>query len=153
MGTLSARLLTADRIDRLSADCVRLIETRVAMASGLRGVALRGGLSLLNRTKPGIIDRATLRLLPEFTRALEPFWSSYVEQAEPVADQDFSAFLLTRRDEVVQQLLSVADQRVAESRNATAKSTYRRLRRGAENELEAALPDLATLLSQHLEKP
>ncbi|HWY25141.1 MAG TPA: hypothetical protein VNX47_09495 [Nevskia sp.] len=142
--------MTAQNKDPLVADCVQLVEGRVAARGGLRGLALKTGLSVLKSARPDVLPRAMQALLPEFVSALDPLYQDYtVAGARP----DFASFLQQHRERTVEALLGVTDSRAAQARNAAIKSVYARLRGGAEQEVEAALPQFAQLLSSYLPRP
>jgi hypothetical protein len=129
------------------ADCVRLIETHVASRSGLKGMALKTGLTMLKRTKPGILERATRVLLPEFIDALEPLHQEF----RATHGRDFGVFLQINAHRASKALLAVADRRVRESDSQTVQSTYARMRGGAEAEVLAAMPALVRLFGSRRE--
>lgn len=139
-------LLASQHKKAVVADCVQLIETHVASRSGLKGMALKTGLSMLKRAKPGILERATGYLLPEFIAALEPLYQECQRSPRP----DFETFLQKHAKRTTQALLEVADRRAEESDSNTVKSTYARMRGGAEAEVLAVIPGLSRLLSRYL---
>ncbi|MDB5975392.1 MAG: hypothetical protein JWR07_2152 [Nevskia sp.] len=152
MPALADIVLTAQNKDALVADCVQLTEGRIAARGGLRGIAMKTSLSLLKAARPDILPRAMLALLPDFVGALDPLYQDFVAAPAP-GPQDFASFLQRRSDAAVGALLQVTDDRAARVQNAAVKSVYARLRGGAENEVEAALPDFARLLSNYLPRP
>jgi len=147
MPALADIVLTARNKDPLIADCVRLVESRVASRGGLRGVALKTGLSVLKGTRPDILPRAMQALLPDFVGALEPLYRDYLSAG---GDSDFAGYLERHRERTVGALLGAADARAARIHNSAVKGAYARLRGGAEQEVEAALPQFAQLLSRFL---
>lgn len=147
MTALADIVLTARNKDPLAAGCVQLIESRVAARGGLRGIALKTGLGMLKSARPDILPRAIQALLPDFVASLEPLYRDY---AAAGGRGDFAAFLQQHRQRTVQSLLGVTDARAESSRNAAIKSVYARLRGGAEQEVDAALPQFAQLLSGYL---
>ncbi|MGH8457177.1 MAG: DUF6918 family protein [Stenotrophobium sp.] len=132
--------------DALVSGCVQIIETRVGSRGGLKGVALKTGMTMLKKARPGFIERATSRLLPDFILALEPLHAESRKTGNP----DFAYFLQVHATRATQALLAVADQHVAESSSNTVKSTYARLRGDAASEVQAAIPDLGQLIGSHL---
>ena len=146
MKGLADILLASQHKKAVVADCVQLIETHVASRSGLKGMALKTGLSMLKRAKPGILERATGYLLPEFITALDPLYQECQRSRQP----DFDAFLQAHSHRATRALLEVADRRVEESDSNTVKSTYARMRGGAEAEVLAVMPGLSNLLSRYL---
>ena len=146
MADLSDILLASQHKKALTADCVQLIETHVASRSGIKGMALKTGLAMLKRAKPGILERATAVLLPEFVAALDPLYQQCRKGHEP----SFERFLQKHAQDATRALLAVADRRVDESDSSTVKSTYARMRGGAEAEVLAVMPNLSQLLERYL---
>lgn len=146
MKVLADILLASEQKKAVVADCVELIETHVASRSGLKGMALKTGLSMLKRAKPGILERATAYLLPEFIAALDPMYQECQQGRQP----DFEAYLQKHAKQATQALLKVADRQVEESDSNTVKSTYARMRGGAEAEVLAVIPGLSRLLNTYL---
>lgn len=146
MKELADILLASQHKKAVVTDCVQLIETHVAGRNGIKGMALKTGLSMLKRAKPGILERATGYLLPEFIDALEPLYQECQRSRQP----DFQAFLQTHAKRATTALLEVADRRVEESDSNTVKSTYARMRGGAEVEVLAVIPGLSRLLGTYI---
>jgi hypothetical protein len=149
MPVLADIVLTAKNKDPLVASCVQLVETRVAGRGGLRGIALKTGLAMLKSARPDILPRAMQALLPDFVAALEPLYQDWLR----AGSGDFAAFLQRHSARTVQALLGVTDARAARAHNAAIKGVYGRLRGGAEQEVEAALPQFAQLLSTYVPRP
>lgn len=148
MQTLADILLAPNQKDAVIADCVQLIERHVSGRGGLKGMALKTGLSMLKAARPDILPRAVRRLLPEFAKALEPLHQEF--RAGKSGDRDFSVFLQKRKDDTTRALLSVADRLAGQSQNPTTRKTYARFRGGAEDEVTAVVPALSKLLSGYL---
>jgi hypothetical protein len=152
MTALAAILLTDDKQAALVADCVQLIEQRIAARGGLRGIAMKTSLSLLKAARPDILSRAMQVLLPEFVSVLDPFYQDFAAAPAAARSPDFASFLQSRPEAAVAALLGVTDARAARAHNPLVKSVYGRLRGGAESEVGAALPDFAKLLGRALPK-
>ena len=153
--TLTAALLPENgNRDQLYADCVQLIEMRAQRSPGIKGMALRTGLGMLKSTRPDILPRAVRRLLPEFVTALEPFYAEFrLAAAQGVENhQDFSAFLLVRRDAAVQAVLATADAQASGSRNTTVRGFYGKVRGTIANEIHSALPTLCRRIDIELQR-
>jgi len=148
MPALADIVLTARNKDPLVADCVRLVEDRVANRGGLRGIALKTGLSMLKGARPDILPRAMQALLPDFVGALEPLYQDYLSAEK---GRDFAGYLEQHRRRTVEALLGVTDARAARIHNSAIKGVYARLRGGAEQEVDAVLPQFAQLLSGRLQ--
>lgn len=149
MPALADIVLSAQNKDPLIAGCVQLVESRVAARGGLRGIALKTGLSVLKSARPDVLPRAMQSLLPEFVQSLDPLYQDYL--GAPAGD--FGSFLQRHSGRTVQALLGVTDARAGRARNAALKSVYARLRGGAEQEVDAALPQFALLLSGYVPHP
>lgn len=162
MKTLADMLLAPHQRDAVVDDAVQLIEAHVSGRGGLRGISLKTGLAMLKTAKPGILDRAVQRLLPDFLGALEPFHAEFRQSASQSASQsahrsahrsevrDFGMFLQKRSPHVTAALLSVADARARQASHVV-QSTYARLRGSAESEVSAVLPALARLIGAYLD--
>ncbi|MGH8505312.1 MAG: DUF6918 family protein [Stenotrophobium sp.] len=146
MDTLTDILWVPAHKGALITGCVQLIESRIASRGGLKGMALKTGLSMLKARKPGILERATAKLLPDFIAALDPLY----QQCVSGGNQNFPLFLQLHAPRATQALLTVADRRVAASDSHSTKATYAKLRGSAETEVLAGIPGLAKLIGQHL---
>ncbi|HEY1076067.1 MAG TPA: hypothetical protein VGE51_05210 [Fontimonas sp.] len=138
-------LLAPPQRDAVIAETVQLIESRISRIGGLKGISLKTGLAMVKAAKPGIMQRATQRLLPEFIAALDPLYQSFRSSAE----RDFSAFLRRHDRQVTAALLTIADARVRQA-SPGVQSSYSKFRSLAEDEVRAAVPDLAKLIRAHL---
>jgi hypothetical protein len=146
MPLLADIVLTAQNKDPLIAGCVQLVESRVASRGGLRGIALKTGLSMLKGVRPDVLPRAMQALLPDFVASLDPLYQDWLA----AGSGDFGGFLQRDSGRTVQALLGVTDARAARAHNAAIKGVYARLRGGAEQEVEGALPQFAQLLSRYV---
>jgi hypothetical protein len=146
MRTLSDILLAPHQKEALLADCTKLIESYVAGLNGLKGMALKTTVNMLNSAKPGILNRAVAVLIPEFIKTLEPQYQQFLQSGE----RDFSLFLQKHARETSATLLRVADARIAQGSSA-AQSVYGKFRGSAEAHVLGVLPRLSKLLSGYLD--
>lgn len=146
MTTLKELLLGGGRRDDAVRGMADWVERFVADKSGLRGIALRAGLSAAKAARPDIVPRAVARMLPEFADALEPLWQRFQKSGE----RDFGAFLKRHSDEAGTAIMGVADARVAASTSRALHSGYKGLRGTLEKELENLLPGIARMLARNL---
>jgi hypothetical protein len=70
-------LLAAVPRERLDAEFVSLIRDFIQQRDGLRGVAYRTGFAMLEKARPGIVERAVQKLLPQFIEALQPHYEEF----------------------------------------------------------------------------
>lgn len=145
MQSLSEILLGGPHQQVVRADCTRTIEDFIAGRGGLKGMAYRTGMAMLNRARPGILERATAKLLPQFLEALEPLYQEY--QKEPA--DNFSAYLEKNSTRAADALIGVAD-RMAQQGSEVARKTYGKFRGGAEDEITALVAGLGRVISKHL---
>lgn len=146
MKSLADILLAPHQRDELIASAAAMVEQHIQQRSGLKGMGMRTGLSLLRAAKPDILERASARMLPDMVRALEPLFAEFRQSG----DGDFAVFLGKRADDAVERLLVVADNQVAASQNGTARAAYERFRGGAGEELKSLLPRLGRLVAAYL---
>lgn len=127
------------------ADCCATVEAEIAS----KGMAVRTGLGIAQRAKPGLVARGVRALLPDFAYALEPMHADYLAEGEG----NFGDYLLSRENETVAALLGVTDERAAEVHSRSVRNGYERLRTRGEREVKASLPAIAAMLSRHLQAP
>jgi hypothetical protein len=149
MGELQSRLDAADRTAVIN-DVVALIDGEVQNKSGLSGVALKGGYSVVKRLKGGrMIHEAADALLDPFAEALEPLYAEYL--ADPDA-KTFEAFLSGRRSEAAQALLGITDAKVKRAEKKVIIKTYAKLRGQAEKHVLEAIPGTGRLIDKYAPK-
>ncbi|MGH8428984.1 MAG: DUF6918 family protein, partial [Solimonas sp.] len=90
MKSLSDILLAPEQKDAAIADLAHLLESAMSRRGGLTGMAMKAGLSMLKAAKPDIMQRGATRMLPEFSRSLQPLY----ERFQSGGGGDFSAFLV-----------------------------------------------------------
>ncbi|HVT34983.1 MAG TPA: hypothetical protein VHE37_05345, partial [Nevskiaceae bacterium] len=122
-----------------------LIEDFVAGRGGLKGMGLRAGLKMLKAARPGIMDRATERMLPDFLEALDPLFQKF----RKAGGKDFAAYLQQHEHEAVKALVHVADTKASDA-SPGVQSYYAKFRHGSENEVKALIPGLGRLVQHHL---
>ena len=145
MQSLSEILLGGPNPQAVREDCVELIENFIAGRSGLKGMAYRTGMAMLTRARPGILQRATAKLMPQFIEALDPLFQEY--QNQPAGS--FSAYLDKNSVRAADALVSVAD-RMAQQGSEMARKTYGKFRGGAEDEMQTLVTGLGRVISKHL---
>lgn len=143
--TLEQILLAGPRKDAVIADFVRLMEDFVANRGGLKGIGMRAGLKMLQAAKPGILDRATAKMLPEFLRALDPLHEKFVAAKE----KDFAAFLQKNEKAAAAALMKVADNRAAGA-SSTVQGYYDKFRGGADGDVQKIVAPLGKLVAKYL---
>jgi hypothetical protein len=142
MPTLRDLLLVPGKRPAVVRDCVALVDSEVSAKGGLGGIAIKGAYAIVKAVKPGIIDEAVDRLLPDFVERLEPF---YVE-----ASTGFAAHLEKNSTRVAESLLGVTDSRIARAQNGTIKKAYEKLRPSAAKHVQSAVPGIGRVVQKHV---
>ncbi len=124
-------------------DAIKVVDAEVADKSGLSGFAVKKGYDAVKSIKPGFIQEAVERLLPDMADKLEPLWEEGKKSGAP------RAHLEKNRSQVADALLSVTDGKVERAKSAMVKSTYKMLRGSAKKNVEEAVPRLCGLLEKH----
>lgn len=146
MTTLADILLAPERRDALITNIASWIERYVHESHGLRGMALKAGLSAAKAARHDAVERAVTRLLPEFANALEPFHQRFLATGE----RNFADYLRRHAKEASAEMMAVTDVRIAASPNRTLHAGYKRLRGTLASELEKLLPDIARMIGRQL---
>ena len=146
MTTLEQILLAPERRETLIRKTASWVERHVEKTSGLRGMALKTGLSAAKSARADVVERAVARLLPEFARALEPMFAEF----RAGGGKDFGAYLKDHRDEAADLLMGVADARAGATSHRALAAGYKRLRGTLESELKGILPDIARMMAAEI---
>jgi len=123
-------------------ECVDLVETEVQG----KGLIIRGAFKTVKKIKPGFVKGAIDGLLDDWLDKMEPYYGTWK------ADNSggFSAHLSANKRDVANDLLTVTDERADSSKHKTAAKMYKKLRPSALNNVESAVPGLASLIAKHL---
>jgi hypothetical protein len=143
--TLQEILLAPDRRPQVIADCQTLIEQEVSGKSGISGTAVKLAYKTVSAFASGHIRNMVASLLPGLVEQLEPYWQDF----NASGSSDFGDYLSKRGEEVSQALLSVTDARAEKSDRATIIKAYRGVRGGAAKHVEAALPQVGSLVMKY----
>jgi hypothetical protein len=125
------------------ADCVKLIDEQVARKSGISGLGMKAAYGTVKGVKPGYIEGAVERLLPEVFTALEPMWSEGVQTGDPVG------YLSQNSSRSAEALLSVTDARIEKTDNGVVRGAYKKLRKSVKGDVEEAIPNLAQIIDNY----
>lgn len=140
---LTDGLNDSNKKDRLVADGVKLIDEQVSAKSGLGGMAWKAAYGTVKGVKPGYIEGAIDRLLPECLSALDPMWSEGTQTGDPVQ------YLSQNSSRAADALLGITDARIEKTSNGIVRSAYKQLRGSAKSEVEAAVPGLAKIIDNY----
>ncbi|MCC7539568.1 MAG: hypothetical protein IT379_25305 [Deltaproteobacteria bacterium] len=149
MPKLSEILLDPATKPAVVRDCVQLIDDEVRDKSGLSGLAVKGAFAVVKALKPNMVEHQITDLLPDFVEKLEPFWSEHQEKG---AGRSLEDYVVSRKGEVADALLSITDRRAQRTTNTTIKKTYEKLRPTAKRNCEDAIPRLGRLVERYAKK-
>ncbi len=134
----------ADKKEVVIDDCLGLIDAEVSDKGGISGLALKAGYGAVKGIKPGFIRNVVHDLLPEFAKALDPFYQEALEKKKKPSEH-----FVQNSSRVADALLSVTDARAKTAKSGVVRSTYDKLRGTAKKNVEAALPRLGRLVEKH----
>ncbi|NEP11955.1 MAG: hypothetical protein F6K14_17455 [Symploca sp. SIO2C1] len=124
-------------------DCVNLIDEQVANKGGISGIGMKAAYGAVKGIKPGYIEGAVARLLPEVLTALDPMWDEGVETGNPVG------YLSQNSSRSADTLLSVTDTRIEKTDNGVVRGAYKKLRKSVKSDVEEAIPNLAKIIDKY----
>ena len=143
--TLQELLLTPDTQPKVIADCHALIEQEIKDKSGISGTAVKLAYKTITSFAPGYYNGMVQELVPQIVGKLEPYWADFATSG----GSEFGDYLAKHGEEVSQALLSVTDARAAASGRPTIIKAYRSVRGGATKHIEAALPQVGSLVLKY----
>ena len=134
-------LLDANR-EAMASDFADVIDAEVKKQSGLSGAAIKTAYAAAQKFKPGVVQVATSKMLPDFMTALSPLWDS-----KP-AGMPFGDHLAANNDAAAEALLAVTD-RQAESAPAVLAKTYKSVRGKAKGYVVDALVPVGAVVEKY----
>jgi hypothetical protein len=143
--TLQELLLAPDSEPKVIEECNELIDQQLRELSGVSGAAVKLAYKTVNTFKPGHVRYMVESLLPGLVDELQPYWAEFSTSG----GSDFGDYLSKRGSEVADAMLSVTDRRADASGRPTIIKAYRTVRGGAAKHVEAALPQVGTLIMKH----
>lgn len=138
-------------VERLGADpvrtlvigeCVDLIDAQVKQ----KGMFIRSAYATIKAIKRRFVPEVVDSLLDDWLAKLQPHFDKW----SAAKTNTLSDFLVSRSDDVAEDLLSVTDERAAKTSHTTAKKMYSKMRDGAKKNVIEGIPDLAKIIEKHL---
>ncbi len=123
-------------------DCVELIDASVKQ----KGFVIKSAYAMIKGIKKKFVPEVVDSLLDDWLGKLQPHYDKWVA----TKPSSFSDYIVSRGDDVAEDLLSVTDARADRTSHTTAKKMYGRMRDGAKKNVIEALPELAKLIEKHL---
>jgi hypothetical protein len=145
--TLKDILCTDPNRPNVIDDAARLVDEEVKAKGGISGLAIKAGYKAVTAIKPTIIKEAVDGLLDRFAEKLDPFYTSWEGAGKTPA---FDQYLMARKSEVGNALLSVTDDRAKKVDNKTIKKAYDSLRPQAEKHVLEAMPNVARMMAKYV---
>lgn len=127
------------------AECVVLIDAQVKQ----KGMMIRSAYAVIKGIKRRFVPEVVDALLDDWLTKVQPHFDKWsASKTTTLTD-----FLVSRSDEVAEDLLSVTDDRAAKTSHTTAKKMYLKMRDGAKKNVIEAIPDLAKMIEKYLAAP
>lgn len=123
-------------------DCVALIDAQVKE----KGFVIKSAYATIKAIKKTFVPETVDSLLDDWLGKLQPHYEKWSANKTT----SLSDYLVSRSDDVAEDLLSVTDRRAEKSSHGTAKKMYGKMRDGAKRNVVEAIPDLAKLVEKHL---
>jgi hypothetical protein len=123
-------------------ECCVLIDTQVKS----KGFVIKSGYAAVKALKKRFVPEVVDGLLNDWLAELQPHY----ERWQTGKQSTFADYIISRSDDVAEDLLKVTDRRAEKSSHGTAKKMYGRLRDSAKKNVVEAIPDLARLIQKHL---
>jgi len=142
MSTLVEQIGQPPNRQHVIEDCVGLIDAQVKQ----KGFAIKTAYATIKALKKRFIPEVVDALLDDWLGKLQPHYDKWAT----AKTSSLSDFLVSRSDDVAEDLLSVTDARAEKTSHTTAKKMYGKMRDGAKRNVIEAIPDLAKMLEKHL---
>ncbi|MBT3219909.1 MAG: hypothetical protein HN348_12535 [Proteobacteria bacterium] len=126
-------------------DGSKLIDAEVASKRGISGMALKAGYKTIRRLRPGMIEHALHKLLPQFAPAVDPHYINAKDSG------DVKGYFVKHSAEIAESMLAVTDDIATRAKNKVMLKVYKTLRGQAKGHVEAAMPGLSELISKHVD--
>ena len=124
-------------------DCVALIDAQVKQ----KNFVIKSAYAMIKGIKKKFVPEVVDALLDDWLGKLEPHYDKWAA----TKSSSLSDFLVSRSDDVAEDLLSVTDARAEKTSHTTAKKMYMRMRDGAKKNVVEAIPDLAKMIEKHVQ--
>ena len=143
MTDLHAHLNDPDIREKFIVACCELVEREVSNRRGFSGAAVKAGFRVTQKVRPNLVKEVVTGLMPEFARALQPWFERAMttsEQGGPGAA--FRSALEQEPAAVADALLHVTDAKI-DGASEIVRKTYAHMRKNARDQVCAAVPGLA----------
>jgi len=142
MSTLVEQLGQPPKREPVVNDCVALIDSQVKE----KGFVIKGAYATIKAVKKKFVPEVVDALLDDWLGKLQPHYDKWSANKTT----SFTDYLVSRSDDVAEDLLSVTDARAEKTTHTTVKKMYGKMRDGAKKNVVEAIPDLAKLVEKHI---
>ena len=139
---LSSAILADGTFDKVVTDCGEVVQAEVKD----KGLGIRTVFKLAQSAKPGLVEKALTKLMPDFARELDPFY----EQYQSSDAESFSQYVALNASSVADAMLNVTDEKVQDVESKAIRCGYEKLRGKAQGEVAAAAPAIAAVLEKYV---
>ena len=123
-------------------DCVGLIDAQVKQ----KNFVIKSAYAMIKGIKKSFVPETVDALLNDWLDKLQPHYDKWAANKT----SSLSDFLVSRSDDVAEDLLQVTDARAERTSHTTAKKMYMKMRDGAKKNVVEAIPDLAKVIEKHV---
>lgn len=123
-------------------DCVELIDSQVKQ----KGFVIKSAYATIKAIKKTFVSETVDGMLDEWLEKIQPHYDKW----SATKSSSLSDYLVSRSDEVAEDLLKVTDGRADRTSHTTAKKMYGRMRDGAKKNVVEAIPALSKMIEKHL---
>ena len=142
MTSLVEKIAKAPNRQGVIHDCVELIDSQVKQ----KGFVIKSAYATIKAIKRTFVSETVDGMLDEWLEKIQPHYDRWsANKASSLSD-----YLISRSDEVAEDLLKVTDGRADRTSHTTAKKMYGRMRDGAKKNVVEAIPALSKMIEKHL---
>ena len=142
MSSLVEQIGKAPKREAVIEDCVALIDAQVKQ----KNFVIKSAYAMIKGIKKKFVPEVVDSLLDEWLDKLQPHYDKWSQ----TKTSNLSDFLVSRSDDVAEDLLSVTDARAERTSHTTAKKMYMKMRDGAKKNVIEAIPELSKMIERHL---
>jgi hypothetical protein len=142
MSSLKERIGQQPQRAKVVADCVTLIDAQVKN----KGFVIKAAYATIKTIKRRFVPEVVDGLLDEWLDKIQPHFDKW----EATKPSSLSDYMVSRSDDVAEDLLSVTDARAQKTTHTRAKKMYEKMRPAAKKDVIEAIPELSKMIERHL---
>lgn len=141
-----SQLLSTEKRDPVISELASYAEQVISEQRGVTGFAIKGAVGTAKAVDSDVVAKAVTRVLPGILGDLDRHWQDFQASEE----EDFGAFISPRSEDVVDSVMTVADDQATKLNVTALRKAYEALRGRAGGVIKPAVPDLARILQRHM---